>query len=124
MTSSAASWRIEEAIKINIGCAATLYLVGIARQQGVGPLSPGHGAENVRQYYPSTSKCRPTWAQRLLTPGIRAARRLSAGDEQINRFVGGKMHFVKFGNHAADPIWPVDIFLPQRRDAAAIWAIC
>jgi len=30
------------------------------------------------------------------------------------------MYFVKFGSHAADPIWPVDIFLPQRQDAAAI----
>jgi hypothetical protein len=27
---------------------------------------------------------------------------------------------VKFGNHASDPIWPVDLFLPQQREAPAI----
>ena len=41
-------------------------------------------------------------------------------DETLNRFAGGKMHFVKFGSRARDPIWPVDIFLPQQRDAPAI----
>ncbi len=31
----------------------------------------------------------------------------------INKFVGGKMFLVKFGNNRRDPIWPIDIFLPQ-----------
>ena len=35
-------------------------------------------------------------------------------------FVGGKMFFVKFGSHRRDPIWPVDIFLPQEKDAQVI----
>jgi hypothetical protein len=30
------------------------------------------------------------------------------------------MHFVKFGGRAHDPIWPVDIFLPQQREAPVI----
>jgi len=38
-----------------------------------------------------------------------------------NRFVGGKMFFVKFGSGRRDPIWPVDIFLPQARDAQTIF---
>jgi hypothetical protein len=42
-----------------------------------------------------------------------------AGTE-INKFVGGKMFFVKFGNGPRDPIWPIDIFLPQISDAQAI----
>ncbi|WP_136656603.1 hypothetical protein [Nitratireductor sp. XY-223] len=48
------------------------------------------------------------------------------GDEEAdkggeaNKFVGGKMFLVKFGQHRRDPIWPVDIFLPQARDAQAI----
>jgi len=41
------------------------------------------------------------------------------GDDQaiaqrnVNTFAGGKMHFVKFGSGRHDPIWSVDIFLPQ-----------
>lgn len=41
-------------------------------------------------------------------------------DGEVNKFVGGKMFFVKFGSGPRDPIWPVDIFLPQRQDAAAV----
>ena len=39
---------------------------------------------------------------------------------EVNKFVGGKMHLVKFGSRPRDPIWPVDIFLPQRREAQPI----
>ncbi len=45
------------------------------------------------------------------------------GDDQeleggeINKFVGGQMFFVKFGNGPRDPIWPIDIFLPQISEA-------
>jgi hypothetical protein len=39
---------------------------------------------------------------------------------ELNKFVGGKMFFVKFGSRPHDPIWPVDIFLPQRGEAPAI----
>jgi hypothetical protein len=38
-------------------------------------------------------------------------------DEEITRFVGGKMFFVKFGTGLRDPIWPVDIYLPQASQA-------
>jgi hypothetical protein len=39
---------------------------------------------------------------------------------EINRFVGGKMFLVKFGSGARDPIWPIDIFLPQVSEAQAV----
>jgi hypothetical protein len=42
------------------------------------------------------------------------------GDGETNKFVGGNMFLVKFGNSARDPIWPVDIFTPQRREAQTI----
>jgi len=32
---------------------------------------------------------------------------------EVNKFVGGKMFFVKFGAGPRDPIWPVDVFTPQ-----------
>ncbi len=41
-------------------------------------------------------------------------------DKEINKFVGGKMFLVKFGIGARDPIWPIDIFLPQVSEAQAI----
>ncbi len=41
------------------------------------------------------------------------------GDEFPGR-VGGKMFFVKFGSGTRDPIWPVDIFLPQAEQAQMI----
>jgi hypothetical protein len=34
-------------------------------------------------------------------------------NSEINRYVGGKMFLVKFGRHSRDPIWPIDIFVPQ-----------
>lgn len=42
------------------------------------------------------------------------------GDGEINRFVGGKMFLVKFGANPRDPIWPIDIFLPQTPYSQAI----
>jgi hypothetical protein len=39
---------------------------------------------------------------------------------EINKFVGGKMFLVKFGKSTRDPIWPIDIFLPQKDDAQSI----
>lgn len=39
---------------------------------------------------------------------------------EINKFVGGKMFLVKFGKHPRDPIWPVDIFVPQAPEAQNI----
>lgn len=39
---------------------------------------------------------------------------------EANKFVGGKMFFVKFGSRPHDPIWPIDIFLPQATDAPTV----
>jgi hypothetical protein len=39
---------------------------------------------------------------------------------EVNKFVGGKMFFVKFGRTPHDPIWPVDIFWHQRSEAQTI----
>ncbi|HHV61979.1 MAG TPA: hypothetical protein GXX51_04990 [Firmicutes bacterium] len=39
---------------------------------------------------------------------------------EVNKFVAGKMFFVKFGNRPADPIWPVDILLSQTGEAQKI----
>ena len=39
---------------------------------------------------------------------------------EINKFVAGKMFFVKFGRGRRDPIWPVDVYLPQVTEAQTI----
>lgn len=39
---------------------------------------------------------------------------------EINKFVGGKMFLVKFGAHRRDPVWPVDIFVPQIGDSQIV----
>lgn len=39
---------------------------------------------------------------------------------EANKFVGGKMFLVKFGTSRYDPIWPVDIFEPQKDQAQEI----
>lgn len=40
---------------------------------------------------------------------------------EINKFVGGKMFLVKFGSSRRDPVWPVDIFVPQISEAQTIF---
>lgn len=45
--------------------------------------------------------------------------RIGEGGE-INKFVGGKMFLVKFGSHRQDPVWPVDIFVPQVSESRTI----
>jgi hypothetical protein len=39
---------------------------------------------------------------------------------EINKFVGGKLFFVKFGSRGHDPIWPIDILLSQVSEAQTI----
>ena len=46
-------------------------------------------------------------------------REITGGE--VNKFVGGKMYFVKFGNRSTDPIWPVDIFTSQVRDSDRVF---
>ncbi|AFV76345.1 hypothetical protein Theos_1308 [Thermus oshimai JL-2] len=49
----------------------------------------------------------------------RGREEASSGGE-ASKFVGGKMFLVKFGSHPHDPIWPVDIFEPQAKQAGEI----
>lgn len=45
---------------------------------------------------------------------------LETEEHELNKFVGGKMFFVKFGSRSRDPIWPIDIFVPQSVEAQTI----
>lgn len=44
----------------------------------------------------------------------------STSERAIDPVVGGRMFFVKFGGHRYDPIWPIDVFLPQSDQAAVV----
>jgi hypothetical protein len=44
----------------------------------------------------------------------------AAAGGEANKYVGGALYFCKFGNRPRDPIWPVDIFLPQVGDAQKV----
>ena len=44
----------------------------------------------------------------------------SEDSEEVGDYVGGAMFFVKFGGGARDPIWPVDIFRPQKKQVQQI----
>lgn len=48
------------------------------------------------------------------------ARGYDIPEGEVNKFVGGKMFFVKFGGKKRDPIWPIDIFIPQAGNAQII----
>jgi len=50
----------------------------------------------------------------------RGDERVTEGGE-INKFVAGKMFFVKFGKGPRDPVWPIDIFLSQSNDHTTIF---
>jgi len=41
---------------------------------------------------------------------------------EANKFVGGNMFFVKFGSSPNDPIWPVDIFSPQKQQVQTVFS--
>ena len=46
--------------------------------------------------------------------------RTNEGGEE-NKFVAGKMFFVKFGSEPRDPIWPIDILSSQSRDCEKVF---
>lgn len=50
----------------------------------------------------------------------RGNEQAAAGGE-ANKFVGGRMFFVKFGPGARDPIWPVDVFDRQKESHQIIF---
>lgn len=57
------------------------------------------------------------YAWTAYTSGERRGRE----QNEVSRYVGGKMFFVKFGNRSRDPIWPVDILLSQVDSASHIF---
>ena len=101
-----------------------IYLVGVAKRSKV--LSRYRLAMALEKVMQSSFPCyleipRELEEQTYIwSDYARGDDNLSEGGE-INRFVAGKMFFVKFGSSPHDPIWPVDIFLPQSSDHSKIF---
>lgn len=115
---------IVEGIRAHREKKRKIYLVGIAKHSKV--LSRYRLALALEQVlltdYPAYTEI-----PRALEEKAYAHADYARGDDialptaRLNRFVGGKMFFVKFGSRSRDPIWPVDIFLPQHKDAPTIF---
>ena len=101
-----------------------LYLVGVAKRSKV--LDRYRLAMALERVMQSSFPCyveipRELEEKAYIWPDYaRGDDNLAEGGE-INRFVAGKMFFVKFGSNPRDPIWPVDIFLPQASDHSKIF---
>ena len=101
-----------------------VYLVGVAKHSKV--LSRYRLAMALEQVMQSPFPCYVEIPRELEEKAYvwseyaRGDDRVTEGGE-VNKFVGGKMFFVKFGGGPRDPVWPIDIFLSQSDDHATIF---
>lgn len=100
-----------------------IYLIGLAKHSKV--LSRYRLAMSLESVMTESYPCYVEIPREIETKAY-IWQEYARGDDiedaggEINKFVGGKMFFVKFGRSSHDPIWPVDIFEPQTKDASAI----
>lgn len=100
-----------------------IYLVGVAKHSKVlsryrlAMALEGILTSNYPAYVPIPREIeRKAYLWQEYTRGNDPERKEGEGHE----FAGGAMFFVKFGSGRRDPIWPIDIFLPQKEEAAHI----
>ncbi len=100
-----------------------LYLVGVAKHSKV---LDRYRLAMVLESILTTNYAAYTLVPRDLEEQAYVWSEYARGDDrvteggEINRFVAGKMFFVKFGAGTRDPIWPVDIFQSQVTDAQSV----
>lgn len=100
-----------------------VYLVGVAKHSKViDRYRLAMALEGILQTdYPAYVEVPRDVEERAYTRSMyaRGEENMPEGGE-VNKFVGGKMFLVKFGSHRRDPVWPVDIFEPQKEEAQGI----
>ena len=100
-----------------------IYLVGVAKHSKV--LDRYRLAMALEEIL-TTSYPAYTLVPRDLEERAYVWSEYARGDDRVTEggrstgFVAGKMFFVKFGAGRRDPIWPVDIFLPQQKEAQTV----
>lgn len=101
-----------------------IYLVGVAKHSKVlSRYRLAMALEGVMQHpYPCYVEIPRELEEKayVWSEYARSDDRVAEGGE-VNKFVAGKMFFVKFGSGPRDPVWPIDIFLSQSGDHAAIF---
>jgi hypothetical protein len=115
---------IVEGVRAHLGKKRKVYLVGIAKHSKVLSryrLTLALEQVLVTDYPAYTEIPRELEEKAYVHADYARGDDIALPTARLNRFVGGKMFFVKFGSRPHDPIWPVDIFLPQHKDAPAIF---
>jgi len=115
---------IVEGMRAHLGKKRKVYLVGIAKHSKVLSryrLTLALEQVLVTDYPAYTEIPRELEEKAYVHADYARGDDIALPTARLNRFVGGKMFFVKFGSRPHDPIWPVDIFLPQHKDAPAIF---
>jgi len=111
---------IEEQMKKN---RRRLYLVGVAKHSKVlQRYRLAMALEGVlRQEYPCYVEVpRDLEAKAYVWSEYARGDEREAEGGEANKFVAGKMFFVKFGRRPHDPIWPVDLLIQQAGEAQRI----
>ena len=102
----------------------SLYLVGIAKHSKVlDRYRLAMALEGVMERpYPCYVEIpRAIQDEAIVWPEYtRGSDDISEGGES-NKFVAGKLFFVKFGSGPRDPVWPVDVFEPQASQASTVF---
>lgn len=100
-----------------------IYLVGMAKQSKVlARYRLAMALENIlRVDYPAYVEIpRDIEDRAYIWSEYARGKDVASDGREVNTSVGGKMFFVKFGNSAHDPIWPVDIFSSQVHEAQTV----
>jgi hypothetical protein len=101
-----------------------IYLSGVAKHSQV--LQRYRLAMAIEGVMQTTYPCYVEVPRALELKTYRYAE-FARGDDQAvqggeeNKFVGGKMFFVKFGSRPYDPVWPVDLWQSQASEAQTVF---
>ena len=101
----------------------SIYLVGVAKHSKV--LDRYRLAMSLENILTANYPCYTPIPRKVEMQAYKWAEYARGDDAEIeggeaNKFVAGKMFFAKFGGRSKDPVWPVDIFLPQEKQASSI----